>query len=115
MTITFANIQNISVSQGPIQRALGIADLRVDTAGGGSLPPGHGASQTLHTAWLRGINNAAEVRDLIQARVRRLKDSGLGDHEEGKGGARPEPSGATVSALREVLAEARALQQAVQG
>ena len=33
MTITFANIQNISISQGPIQRLLGIADLRVDTAG----------------------------------------------------------------------------------
>jgi membrane protein YdbS with pleckstrin-like domain len=31
MTVTFANIQNISISQGPIQRAVGIADLRVDT------------------------------------------------------------------------------------
>ena len=36
MTITFANIQNLSVMQGPIQRWLGIADLQVDTAGGGS-------------------------------------------------------------------------------
>ena len=42
MTITFANIQNISISQGPIQRALGIADLRVDTAGGSA--PGATAS-----------------------------------------------------------------------
>src|SRR4029077_20010196 len=55
MTVTFANIQNISVSQGPIQRALGIADLRVDTAGGGSTTPGHAATQSMHTAWLRGI------------------------------------------------------------
>ncbi|HVR84673.1 MAG TPA: PH domain-containing protein, partial [Planctomycetota bacterium] len=115
MTVTFANIQNLSISQGPIQRALGIADLRVDTAGGGSMSPRHGASQTMHTAWLRGIANAAEVRELIQARVRRLKDSGLGDHEEERGGTRQNFSPATVSALREVLAEARALQNAVRG
>ncbi len=35
MTVTFANIQNISISHGPVQRAIGIAELRVDTAGGG--------------------------------------------------------------------------------
>ena len=35
MTVNFANIQNISISQGPLQRILGITDLRVDTAGGG--------------------------------------------------------------------------------
>ena len=35
MTVTFANIQNAPVNQGPIQRALGIADLQVETAGGG--------------------------------------------------------------------------------
>ena len=36
MTVMFANIQNVSVMQGPIQRPLGIADLQVETAGGGS-------------------------------------------------------------------------------
>ena len=34
-TMTFANIQNLSLRQGPLQRLLGIADLRVRTAGGG--------------------------------------------------------------------------------
>ena len=38
--------------------------------------------ENLHTAWFRGINNAGEVRELIQQRLRLLKDSGLGDHEE---------------------------------
>ena len=82
MTVTFANIQNISISQGPIQRALGISDLRVDTAGGGSATQGKHATQTLHTAWFRGVNNASEVRELIQQRLRQFKDAGLGDHED---------------------------------
>ncbi|MEP7249840.1 MAG: PH domain-containing protein, partial [Spartobacteria bacterium] len=70
MTITFANIQNISISQGPIQRALGIADLRVDTAGGSSAA-GHdkkGKAQSLHTAFFRGVENANAIRELIQKR-----------------------------------------------
>jgi len=84
MTVNFANIQNISISQGPLQRILGIADLRVDTAGGGGGGSSHGkeVSQNLHTAWFRGIDNANDVRGLIQDRLRHLKDSGLGDHEE---------------------------------
>src|SRR5258707_96497 len=83
MTITFANIQNLSISQGPIQRLLRVADLRVDTAGGGGAS-GYGsmAGHDSHTAWFRGVDNANEVRELIQHRLRRLKDSGLGDHEE---------------------------------
>src|SRR5688572_8109558 len=84
MTVTFANIQNISIAQGPVQRALGIADLRVETAGGGggagSHPHGHG--QNLHVARFRGIDNAAEVRALIQDRLRQWKDAGLGDHDD---------------------------------
>src|SRR5262245_9858615 len=82
MTITFANIQNISISQGPIQRALGIADLRVDTAGGGAGHQGKQPGMNLHTAWFRGVNNANEVRELIQQRLRQFKDAGLGDRED---------------------------------
>ncbi len=123
MTVNFANIQNIAISQGPIQRALGLADLRVETAGGGgaSTPhSGHQPTENLHTAWFRGINNAGEVRELIQQRLRLLKDSGLGDHEEmsrpalARGAAAGVPtSPALLAALREVHAEARALRQAV--
>ena len=47
-TITFENIQNVTVQQGPLQRLFGIADVRVDTAGGGGGGPhsqhGGGAS-----------------------------------------------------------------------
>jgi len=76
--------------------------------------------ENLHIAWFRGINNAAEVRQLIQQRLRLLKDSGLGDHEElpHHEPARPEagvaPSAGLLAALREVHAEARALRQAAE-
>jgi len=114
MTVNFANIQNISISQGPLQRALRIADLKVETAGGGG-----GSSQrkerseNLHTAWFRGIDNANEVRELIQQRLRRLKDSGLGDHEENSPSAKFEFSAAMLAAIREIHTEATALRQAV--
>ncbi len=119
MTITFANIQNISISQGPLQRLLGIADLRVDTAGGstGKHSEGKGKPQSLHTAYFRGVDNANAIRELIQNRLRELKDSGLGDHEEA---FRPAPPARTdpplppalLPVLREVAAEASALRQA---
>ena len=114
MTVTFANIQNIAVSQGPIQRALGLADLRVDTAGGGALHGQRHAGQNLHTAWLRGVNNADEVRAVIQERLRQFKDSGLGDHEDHPAAA-PAPANAVLVVLREVEREARALRQTVTG
>jgi uncharacterized membrane protein YdbT with pleckstrin-like domain len=121
MTITFANIQNISISQGPIQRALGIADLRVDTAGGSAPARGKhkdGRAQSLHTAFFRGVDNANAIRELIQTRLRELKDSGLGDLEEkvvvtASTTANPASVQPLVAVLREVAAEARALRQAV--
>jgi uncharacterized membrane protein YdbT with pleckstrin-like domain len=118
MTITFANIQNISVSQGPIQRLLGIADLRVDTAGGG---PSRGekeeGGESLHTVRFRGVDNADEIRTLITERLRELKDSGLGDRDEVLASNQPmistgEP--AVLGALRELAAEAAALRRTVE-
>src|SRR5882762_1577941 len=104
MTVTFANIQNISISQGPIQRLLRVADLRVDTAGGGG-EMGHHGHHDLHTAWFRGIDNADEVRGLIQERLRHLKDSGLGDQEEVTPPSLREFTADALAALREVYGE----------
>jgi membrane protein YdbS with pleckstrin-like domain len=108
MTVTFANIQNIAISQGPVQRALGIADLRVETAGGGSVKQNQ-VGQSLHTALFRGIQNANAVRELIQERLRHLKDSGLGDEEEASGRRRAIQGPSFLEALREVQKEAVAL------
>ena len=121
MTVTYANIQNVSVNQGPIQRALGIADLQVETAGGGVV----NANQkqlglNLHVAWFRGIDNAEQVKTLIQDRLRRLKDAGLGDHDDHRhetlapssvilSGADP---AALLDALRAVHSEAASLRSA---
>ena len=35
-TISFENVQNVEVRQGPLQRYFGIADVVVQTAGGGA-------------------------------------------------------------------------------
>jgi len=107
MTITFANVQNLSVSQGPIQRALGLADLVVETAGGGAAHGKHQPGLNLHTASFRGIENAPEVKDLIQRRLRALKNSGLGDHEEMHPQTNIDPQRSNVlEALRAVHDEA---------
>jgi membrane protein YdbS with pleckstrin-like domain len=109
MTITFANIQNIEVQQGPLQRYFKIADLRVDTAGGDASPHPHDPGHSLHTALFRGIDNAAEIKELIQQRLRGLKDAGLGDHDDPRPVASAPADANVLGALREVLAEARAL------
>jgi membrane protein YdbS with pleckstrin-like domain len=115
ITVTFANIQNLAVTQGPIQRVLGLYDLRVDTAGGGggTAHGGKGSPMTsLHAAVFRGIDNADEIKGLIQERLRALKDAGLGDTDDH---ATPSfaPDTALLDALRGVHAEAQALRAAI--
>ena len=122
MTFTFANIQNLSVTQGPIQRMLGIADLKVETAGGGS---GAATQQqqtiglNLHTAYFRGIDNAEEIKALIGARMRGHKDAGLGDHDDRHeampAAIAPAPSDAAFqAALESILVEAQALRSSAE-
>ena len=121
MTVTFANIQNITIDQGPIQRLFGIADLKVDTAGGGGGAGAvHGRQQlmNLHTARFRGVDNAAAIKELMQERVRGARDSGLGDTDDHSHVAqldRPAPNPALATLLAEMLAEARALRRAAGG
>ena len=112
--MTFANIQNISISQGPLQRLLGIADLRVDTAGGGGGAAAHGKHGTpnLHTVKFRGVNNANEIKEVMQQRLRQLKDSGLGDHDDVATQTGSVVSSSLLTALREVRTEAQALRAA---
>lgn len=117
MTLTFANIQNVSVSQGPIQRYFGIQDLLVQTAGGGGMQPGaqgaHGGGG-MHLGFIRGVDNAEEIRAVMLERLKRTKDAGLGDTDDkrlksrGKGA----PSAAALAAARELVAEAKALRAA---
>jgi len=108
-TIALANIQNIAVRQGPLQRYLGIADVEVKTAGGGGkseLEHKKSTAEPMHIAYFRGVDNAEEIRDLLREGVRRQRNTGLGDPDEPHGDADLEP------AIAELLAEARALRAA---
>ncbi len=79
VTATFENVQNVKISQGPLQRYFGIANLVVETAGGGgSEKPGGGA----HRAIIEGISNPDRYREAIMARLRRSSSAGLGDEAE---------------------------------
>ncbi len=79
-TITYENIQNISIRQGPLQRHFGIADIMVETAGGGAMSgKGEGATVTGHTGLLEGLANTEEVKALIAAKWRQSRSSGVND------------------------------------
>jgi membrane protein YdbS with pleckstrin-like domain len=124
MTMTFANVQNITVTQGPLERLFGISDVRVETAGGGSHAGAHGSGQGLgtnmHVGVFRGVDNPEEIRDLIADRLRRLRDTGLGDPDEMQdreaAPAPVKPTGAgagpdLTNVLAAFLDEARALRR----
>ena len=119
MTMSFANLQQITVTQGPLQRLLGLADVRVQSAGGGGMESGkHGAAQhSLHTGYFHAVDNAEEIRDLITKRLRQFRESGLGDPDEKHhAGLMPAPvtrESTTLAAATELLAEAKALRQAL--
>ena len=80
-TITFENVQNVEINQGPLQRYFGIADVHVDTAGGSAPQPGKqgGAAAMGHRGLIEGIADAPRIRDLILARLRHSQSAGLGD------------------------------------
>jgi membrane protein YdbS with pleckstrin-like domain len=118
-TMTFANIQNLSIRQGPLQRLFGIADLRVRTAGGGEQTrKGEEIAETanMHLGYFRGVDNAAEIRDLIGRRLRGHLDAGLGDPDEMAPGRDDEavslaPTRELMAAALELRDEARRLRR----
>lgn len=126
-TMSFANIQQVVVSQGPLQRLLGLSDVHVQSAGGagGDLERRAQHQEDMHLGLFHSVTNAAEIRDLILERLRHFRQAGLGDpddhreHVEAAGGVvpspreSPAPEADAVAAAREVLAEARALRAAL--
>lgn len=116
-TMSFANIQQVVVSQGPLQRLLGLYDVKVQSAGGGSDKDEHGKRKDddMHLGLFHSVTNPAEIRDLILERLRRYRESGLGDPEEKSpapaiSAAPPSPNDAALlDAARALAAEARAL------
>jgi membrane protein YdbS with pleckstrin-like domain len=119
MTLTFANVQEVSIRQGPIERLFGIANLRVRTAGGGGqINPQHPQSEEKsgHIGYFRGVDNAPAIRDLILERLKRLRDAGLGDPDQPQTEIDGEEAIAipgVIDAAHELLTEARALRRTV--
>ncbi len=121
-TMTFSNIQNMAIQQGPLQRFFEIEDLRVRTAGGGEAVDHENAEKAgmnMHLGYFHGVDNAALIRDAILEHLKRLKSGGLGDPEEAETEAAPEPAAgvppgapALLDAAREALREARLLRSA---
>lgn len=110
-TITFENIQNVTVNQGPVQRYFGIANVKVQTAGGGGSQP-HGKATTTHLGLLEGLADAHRIRDLILARIKRSKSAGLGDEHPGHHDDHPPVSAWTpehLAVLRDIRDRAQAL------
>jgi membrane protein YdbS with pleckstrin-like domain len=85
-TFTFANVQNLKIHQGPIERLLGLSNLIVETAGGAGSGANEGRGQNPfkrgHEGRMRGVANAREVRDQILKLLKRYRDAGLGDPED---------------------------------
>lgn len=114
-TMSFANIQQVVVSQGPFQRLLGLSDVKVQSAGGGGggdKDDPHGKEDDMHLGLFHSVTNPEEIRDLILERLRRYRQSGLGDPEEKNAEPAAAPSAGPddlLAAARELAAEARAL------
>jgi len=108
MTISLANIQHIALRQGPLQRLVGIADVEVRTAGGGSSDhPRHhqGDSASMHIGRLRGIADAEAVRDSIVERWRALRTAATAPERL----PAVDPASTLLAAGRALEAEARLL------
>ncbi len=109
-TMSFANLQQVEVKQDPLQRWLGLADLQVRSAGGGSDAAEAKGGDSLHRGVFQSVENAQEIRDLILERLRLFREAGLGDPDD-----LPAPADASLppadvlTAAQELLAEARAL------
>lgn len=75
VTLSYANIQNLEVTQGPLERVFGFKSLSISTAGAdnpASAGPGHVVS-------LVGLENAEALKELMLSMLARHRDSGLGD------------------------------------
>lgn len=122
LTMSFANLQQVVVTQDPVQRFLGLADVRVQSAGGGGGEgPKKGRDQSLHIAMFHCVDNASDIRDLILERLRKFRATGLGDPDDhpdhpvhvAAPAAAPASDAAALEAAKELLTEARALRRAL--
>jgi membrane protein YdbS with pleckstrin-like domain len=103
INLTYARIQDIHLTSGLIQRWLGLADIKIQTASGSS-----GAEMTLE-----GLMEFEAIRDFLYARMRGYRDGtrAVGQMPAGPASAQaPLP----VALLREAIDELRATRVALE-
>jgi len=106
-TITFENVQNVKISQGPVQRLFGIFDLVVETAGGGQSLESVHHQVADHVGLIEGVQDAKRIQQMILSKLRKSNSAGLGD--EGDDEERTW-STAHLKLLREIRDVAKALE-----
>lgn len=75
VTLSYANVQNLEVTQGPLERLFGFKSLTISTAGADNTP----GAENSHLVTLVGLENADELRALILNMLKQQKDTGLGE------------------------------------
>lgn len=102
-TLSYANVQNIEVTQGPLERFFGFKSLIISTAGADTTP----GAENSHLVTLVGLEEADDVRALILNMLRGQRDAGLGE---------PSPTGlmddVSLSRLQEIKVAALTLRDA---
>lgn len=106
VTLSYANVQNIEVNQGPLERLFGFKSLTISTAGADTTP----GAENSHLVTLVGLEDADEVRGLILGMLKHQRDSGLGEHSAAPGQVMG--AGLNLSRLKEIKAAALALKEA---
>lgn len=112
ITVSYQNIQNVSVSQGPLERYFGFANLKIETAGNAGTGK-HGKGSNPNQAILRGIINSQQIRDKILENLRTFRNSGLGDPDDIEPKQSEEANANRIMLLREIEQEAILLHKTV--
>jgi membrane protein YdbS with pleckstrin-like domain len=105
-TLTYANVQNVRVVQGPLERLFSIASVVVDTAGGAGKSERQDPLLQHHRGVIRGIEDANALRDRIMQRMKQSRSAGLGDRDDHPDHSEPETELTLLQAVRD---EARGL------
>lgn len=76
VTVSYANVQNLEVTQGPLERLFGFKTLTLSTAGSSATNP---KGENLHVIQLPGLEDADAIRELMLGMLKHEKDAGLGE------------------------------------
>jgi membrane protein YdbS with pleckstrin-like domain len=105
VTLSYANVQNIEVTQGPLERMFGFKSLTISTAGADTTP----GAENSHLVTLVGLEQADEVRALILGMLKQQRDAGLGDSTTPSAGP---AKGLSLLRLNEIKVAAESLRDA---